>query len=106
MQRAIAPPFPELTPVSINVLNDIIAYYKFQKDDSHYVDLIEKQELLTNKNKRVNLYPYKDFNWCVDLLKKGIKATKISFNKPSNCKVVTIRLNSKLTHLSYAKQVD
>lgn len=49
--------------------------------------------------------PYKDYDWCIDQLQKGIKATKFSFNSPKVCKEVIIKLNKSLTKISYQNQV-
>lgn len=49
---------------------------------------------------------YTDYQWCVDLLQKGIEATKYSFNDPTKTKLVMIKLNKKCTSISYSNKVQ
>jgi hypothetical protein len=89
-------------PVSFDLIEDFTETHLFNKNDKHFFDLNEKQ--IPTKKSKQNLL-YKDYNWCVELLQKGIMATKFSFNKPDSAKAVIVKLNKACTEISYSNQV-
>jgi len=59
-------------------------------DWGHCCKLIEKS-LLTKLNLKKPEWHY--FDYCVSVVQKGIQASKFDFNRPTNAKLVTIKLS-------------
>ena len=66
-----------------------------KSDNDHYLDLVERQ--IPSRVKSHHIKPYDNFDWCYKLLRKGITATKISFNKPQNNKEVILKIDKDFT---------
>jgi hypothetical protein len=66
-----------------------------KSDNDHYLDLVERQ--IPSRVKSHHIKPYDNFDWCYKLLRKGITATKISFNKPQNHKEVILKIDKDCT---------
>lgn len=105
--------------VNFQVIQDFNEIQEFKPNYDHFIYITEKQEkqkfreiklqiCLQNSSdhqKIDKLLPdYARHVWCCERMKKGIQATKFSFNSPCKFKVVQLKLSKDGRFLSYSDQ--
>ena len=81
--------------------SDADSFYNFIQFEEDYCDRLYEETVsetayraITTKRtpSTINNKPYENYDWCVQTLRKGIHATKLSFTKAEKTTEVTIRL--------------